>query len=205
MERLTDNQKALMLDGLMEALTIDGDIKKKAEIFDYLIAQENNADVISIMASRGDIDVDAHDINPDVDKNPNYYLNCFVRLVEESLNDRLISVPDSKVRTFEILDEKSHNVNRPFKLTIVGYLNMNGIIPDMDEFMDDDDDDWNGIIDDDEWEDDDDDYDDDDDADDDADMNDLMDSTLSSNYVAKRIEQLKESAADVAKEASESM
>lgn len=201
MERLTDNQKAHMLDGFVKALTAEGNIKKKAELFDYIVAQENNADVINIMASRGDIDIDAHDINPDVDKNPNYYLNCFVRLVEESLNNRLISVPDSKVRTFELLDEKSHNVNRPFKLTIVGYLNMNGIIPDMDEFMDDDDDDWDGIIDNDDWEDDDDD---DDDADDDADMNDLMESAFKAGYTAEYTKP-SESAADVAKEASESM
>lgn len=201
MERLTDTQKALMIDGLMEALTEEGNLKKKAEIFDYIITQENNADVIDIIASRGDIDVDARGINPDVDKNPNYYLNCFVRLVEESLNDRLISVPDSKVRTFELLDEKSYNVNRPFKLTIVGYLNVNGIIPDMDEYMDDDDDDWNGIIDDDDdWEDDDD----DDDADDDADMNDLMESAFKAGYATQYTEPC-ESAVDVAKEASESM
>ena len=188
-----------MLDGFVKALTAEGNIKKKAELFDYIVALENNVDVINIMASRGDIDVNAHDINPDVDKNPNYYLNCFVRLVEESLNDRLISVPDSKVRTFELLDEKSHSVNRPFKLTIVGYLNMNGIIPDMDEFMDDDDDDWDGIIDDDDWEDDD-----DDDADDDADMNDLMESAFKAGYAAECTKP-SESAADVIKEASESM
>lgn len=198
MERLTDNQKAHMLDGFVNALTAEGNIKKKAELFDYIVAQENNADVINIMASRGDIDVNDHDINPDIDKNPNYYLNCFVRLVEESLNDRLLSVPDSKVRTFELLDEKHHNVNHPFKLTIVGYLSLNGIIPDMDEYECDDDD-WTGIIDDDDWEDDD-----DDDADDDADMNDISSAAYVKGYTTA-YNNGNESAKDNAKEASESL
>lgn len=194
MERLTDAQKALMVDGFMEALTIENNIKKKAEIFDYLIAQENTANIINSMATRGDIDVNASDINPDVFDNLGYYLNCFVRLIEESLNDRLVSISDSKVCTFELLDKKHHNVNRPFKLTIVGYMSLNGIIPDMNEFMDDDDD-WNGIIDDD---------DDDDDADDDADMNDLMESAFKAGYTAECTKP-SESATDIAKEASESM
>lgn len=194
MERLTDAQKALMVDGFMEALTIENNIKKKAEIFDYLIAQENAANIIDSIATRGDIDVNASDINPDVFDNLGYYLNCFVRLVEESLNDRLVSIPDSKVCTFELLDKRHHNVNRPFKLTIVGYMSLNGIIPDMNEFMDDDDD-WNGIIDDD---------DDDDDADDDADMNDLMESAFKAGYTAECTKP-SESATDIVKEASESM
>lgn len=200
MERLTDTQKALMVDGFMEALTIESNIKKKAEIFDYLIAQENSADIINSMATRGDIDVNACDINPDVFESLSYYLNCFVRLVEESLNDRLVSVPDSKVCTFELLDKKHHNVNRPFKLTIVGYLSLNGIIPDMDEYEYDDDD-WDGIVDDDDWEDDDD----DDDADDDADMNDISSAMYAKDYITTAYNNGNESAEDNAKEASESL
>lgn len=199
MERLTDTQKALMVDGFMEALTAENNIRKKAEIFDYLVAQENNAETINNMATRGDIDVNASDINPDVFDNLGYYLNCFVRLVEESLNDRLVSIPDSKVCAFELLDKRHHNVNRPFKLTIVGYLSLNGIIPDMDEYECDDDD-WNGIVDNDDWEDDDD----DDDADDDADMNDISSAAYVKGYTTA-YNNGNESAKDNAKEASESL
>lgn len=198
MERLTDTQKAFMVDGFMEVLTKEYNISKKAEIFDYLVAQENNADIIDIMATRGDIDVDSRDLNSDVAEKPNYYLNCFMRLIEESLNDRLLSVADSKVRIFKLLDRKYRNVNRPFMITIVGYLNMNGIIPDMDEYEDDDDD-CNGIIDDDDWEDD------DDDADDDADMNDISSAMYAKDYITAACSTDDESAKDNAKEASESL